>query len=263
MFIPDNTRRTCAQAWLEAAVAVNSKPQHEANNVLINISDPLAETHADVQIMTTVDNFLRSAPQRSIMPLQSVANTIFPDRLYRYYGRPEFYSVYAEVYKRIRKGGDWGRYFERMIQRPTSTGEAINPLERLVIKMHKNAYVQNRRYRNVYELPISDSAFDMPVYDVERDANRVRNGPCLSFLSFKLDQDNRVMLTAVYRNHYYIQRLLGNLIGLARLMEFVGSEAEVEVGSLTVVSTHAVVETPHGYRRQDVEKLFSDCNKIE
>jgi hypothetical protein len=59
----------------------------------------------------------------------------------------------------------------------------------------------------------------------------VMNRQCLSFLSFKLDNDNRLMLTAVYRNHYYVERLLGNLIGLARLMAFVSNEAGVPVAS--------------------------------
>jgi hypothetical protein len=85
------------------------------------------------------------------------------------------------------------------------------------------------------------------------------NRQCLSFLSFKLDHDNRLMLTAIYRNHYYIERLLGNLIGLARLMTFVGNEVSLQVGSLTVVSTHAVVDTPKNASRGDVDELLSAC----
>jgi hypothetical protein len=87
----------------------------------------------------------------------------------------------------------------------------------------------------------------------------VMNRQCLSFLSFKLDHKNQLMLTAVYRNHYYTERLLGNLIGLARLMAFVGYEAGVPVGPLTVVSTHAVIDAPKGGGRTDVNQLLSEC----
>jgi hypothetical protein len=46
----------------------------------------------------------------------------------------------------------------------------------------------------------------------------------------------------MYRNHTYITRCLGNLIGLGRLQAFVASEARVEVGSLTCISTHAELD---------------------
>ncbi len=47
----------------------------------------------------------------------------------------------------------------------------------------------------------------------------------------------------MYRNHYYITRLLGNLIGLGRLQAFVASQTGVPLGSLTVISTHAELDT--------------------
>jgi hypothetical protein len=119
--------------------------------------------------------------------------------------------------------------------------------------------VMARHFRNIYELTISDPTLDIPIYDPERDAGPVMNRQCLSFLSFKLDHDNRLMLTAVHRNHYYVERLLGNLIGLARLMAFVSNEAGVTVGPLTIVSTHAVIDAPKGGGRKAVNQLTSEC----
>ncbi len=46
----------------------------------------------------------------------------------------------------------------------------------------------------------------------------------------------------MYRNHTYITRCLGNLVGLGRLQAFVAKEARVKMGSLTVVSTHAELD---------------------
>jgi hypothetical protein len=57
-----------------------------------------------------------------------------------------------------------------------------------------------------------------------------------------------LLLTAQYRNHYYIEKLLGNLIGLGRLMAFVAHETGSKVGSLTVLSTHAQIDAPKASR---------------
>ena len=46
----------------------------------------------------------------------------------------------------------------------------------------------------------------------------------------------------MYRNHTYVTRCLGNLIGLGRLQAFVAEQAELKVGSLTCISTHAEID---------------------
>jgi hypothetical protein len=47
----------------------------------------------------------------------------------------------------------------------------------------------------------------------------------------------------MYRNHTYITRCLGNLIGLGRLQRFVASQVGLKIGSLTIISTHAELDT--------------------
>ena len=84
---------------------------------------------------------------------------------------------------------------------------------------------------------------------------------CLSFMSFKLDDDNRLLLSAVYRNHFYTQKLLGNLIGLGRLMAFVSEEVKVKLGPLSVLSTHAEVDTADASQAQ-LKALHAHCAKI-
>jgi hypothetical protein len=256
MYLPIKPTETCAAAWLSAASAVNASSGREAHNVIIDVAEPMSESAADRRVVQLADEFLRS---KEAMPIQSVANTIFPQDIYRRHGSPKLYDVYENVYEHIKKQGDWGRYFERMIRRTKSDGKVINPLKDMVAKMHQHVHGGGKTFRNIYELTIADPTLDIPIYDPERDAGPVMNRQCLSFLSFKLDEENRLMLTAVYRNHYYIERLLGNLIGLARLMAFVGHEAGVAVGPLTVVSTHAVVDAPKGASRKDVSQLLSEC----
>jgi hypothetical protein len=256
MYLPITPTQTCAAAWLRAATAVNEASAHEAYNVVIDVAEPLTEAAADRQVVQLVDAFLRS---KEVMPLQAVANTIFPQELYRRHGAGSLYKAYESVYAHIKKQGDWGRYFERMTQRVTSQGRVMNPLAGMIAKMKKHVHGNGKTFRNVYELTISDPTLDIPIYDPERDAGPVMNRQCLSFLSFKLDQENRLMLTAVYRNHYYVERLLGNLIGLARLMAFIGAEADVAVGPLTIVSTHALIDIPKGAARKAIDRLLEDC----
>ena len=131
-------------------------------------------------------------------------------------------------------------------------GQVINPLGDLVQKI-KDQLKGDRCFKSIYELTI---------YDPIRDAGPVMNRQCLSFLSFKItdDGERRLLLTAVYRNQYYITRLLGNLIGLGRLMRFVAKETGLAVGSLTVVSTHAEVDVLGS--RPKVQELLTDCASI-
>jgi hypothetical protein len=87
-------------------------------------------------------------------------------------------------------------------------------------------------------------------------------GQTLSFLSFKLHPDQGLLLTAMYRNHHYIGRCLGNLIGLGRLQAFVAKEAGLSVGSLTCVSTHAELETGDGWGIRDARALIEQASGI-
>ena len=252
MYLPTSPQRGCASAWLEATRSVNSRPGHEAHNVIIGIANPVVLTTQDLAIVKLVDTFLRD---HECHPVETVANTIFPQALYQLYGSPKFYEVYLEnVYPRIKKSqGDWGRYFERMVSFPLDKkGKKIKPLEDLVSKM-KQHVGDDRCFKNIYELTI---------YDPIRDAGPVMNRQCLSFLSFKLtdDKPRKLLLTALYRNHYYIERLLGNLIGLGRLMKFVADEVGVDVGDLTIISTHAEIDNPGS--RQAIHKLLDDCQKV-
>ncbi len=98
------------------------------------------------------------------------------------------------------------------------------------------------------------------MFDPARDVdNSPYGGQCLSFLSFKVVPGARktLALTAMYRNHFYIEKLLGNLMGLGRLMAFVAHETGFQVGALTVVSTHAEIDQPNGARRSDITAMIA------
>ena len=89
-------------------------------------------------------------------------------------------------------------------------------------------------------------------------------GQCLSFLSFHLlpGTTKTLTLTAQYRNHYYVEKLLGNLIGLGRLMAFIAKETDLNMGALTVISTRAEIDLPDATRK-DFTKLLDDCTQAQ
>jgi hypothetical protein len=67
----------------------------------------------------------------------------------------------------------------------------------------------------------------------------------------------------MYRNHTYITRCLGNLIGLGRLQHFVASQVGIETGPLTVVSTHAVLDTKSkAWGIRDARGLVTEAAKV-
>ncbi|HTV26263.1 MAG TPA: hypothetical protein VMF32_00600 [Xanthobacteraceae bacterium] len=220
MYLPVPPQPDCASAWREAVRFVDAQPQHEAYNVIIDVMDPTTNTNGNDKRVAVIDEFLADH-DRSI---ETVANTIFPLGLYYRYGAPTFFEVFRDrVLPKVRRNSRWsGYYFDRMIDYPVPKGEPPNQLWDIVKRM-RNEQV---RALNKYELSLFD-----PVRDVD---NSPYGGQCLSFMSFKIipGAERTIALTAMYRNHFYVEKLLGNLIGLGRLMTFVAREAKLRVGAL-------------------------------
>jgi hypothetical protein len=244
VYLPTKPQPDCASGWLEAVQAVDASPGHEAHNVVIDVADPIAGATLEHPVVARVDEFL-SAREKSV---ETIANTIFPQTLYERYGYPAFIErFHTRVLPKVRSNKRWsGYYFERMTSLPLVGGGNLDQLSREIERMRDNTSL------NKHEISL---------FDPERDVTgSPYGGQCLSFLSFHLlsGSPRTVLLTAQYRNHYYIEKLLGNLIGLGRLMAFVARETGAKVGSLTVVSTHAQIDRPKA-TREDIKALLESC----
>lgn len=261
MYLPIEAQPSNARAWLSAATKVQ-EVGGDAHNVVIDIANPLAADPVDTAIMNHVNRFLRA---HNVNTLSGVANTIFPLSTLRNHGPEDFYDVYRErMLPRMKKmTRDWGRYFDRLTAWKKIKGgkiERINPLAELISFMREQI-ASDRTYRNVYE---------MTIYDPARDAGKVSNRQCLSFLSFKLADDNRLLLTVMYRNHAYVARGLGNFIGLGRLQGFVAEQVGATLGSLTCISTHAEIDHStrnrdgviEGWTRSEANRLIDECRGL-
>ena len=201
----------CAAAWLAAAEFVDGQAGHEAYNVLIDVEDPTAGASPADPVVSSVEEFLNASGKSVVC----VANTIFPDALYRRHGVPAFMDEFhKKILPKVRRSDRWsGYYFERMTAYPTVKGEPFNQLWSIVER------IRNKGNKSL-------NKFEMSLFDPERDIdNSPYGGQCLSFLSFKLlpGAEKKLALTAVYlwwflRKHFYERSgdaALSTLVGAA------------------------------------------------
>jgi thymidylate synthase len=254
-------RETIIQAWLDGMELLLQQPGYTAFNVVLDIASPLAIGDQDRTVLAKVDQFLAGHGKNR---LQTVANTIFPESLYRRYGTEGVFQVYpTRVYPVLKKDNRWGTYVYRMVRREDSAGKVINPLERVIAALKTESQSRNPK-RSRYELGMTEPFTDISIADPTLPfAKQAIGGPCLSHLSFKLDPaSGQVRLIAFYRSHYYVERALGNLVGLARLLSFVANEVGLEPGPLTCISSYAQIDVGQHWRRSEVCQLVSECKRM-
>lgn len=167
-------------------------------------------------------------------------------------GRQVFYAEFMGRMKKAQKKGTWGTYAMRLMEY-RGRSRTIKPLESVVTKLIK-ASSGGHPYKSNYELsayqrdddvdPAEIAGCEVPIYDQESDGAKIGNIPCLSHVTVKMTPDKKVALTAIYRSHYYCDRALGNLVGLAQLQGFIAKETKLSRGPLTCISTYAVLD--HG-----------------
>ena len=236
---------TPVRAWVEAAARLRAQPNLTLGGLMLHIEQPLVVDADEEAVIMTIDRFLR---QHGAHPVITVANTIFPSALDRGDGVDALRDRYLQVYKRrMCTPGEWGRYFERMVNWEDRKGGRIDQIAEN-IRMLKDART-GRFYENRYEIIISD-----PVRDMRKALNR----QCLSMIELKPERNGSLHMIALYRNHYYVQKTLGNLLGLGRLLGFIARESGFDVGTLTVNSTSARLDT-EGCGKADVIALVDDC----
>jgi hypothetical protein len=257
-----------SEGWLAGLEALISANGHLVN-LVVTISNPLDE---DVKIRGPLDAFLDERRgwkvQPSVERVSTVANTIFPQALYRSElgskARRHLYEMTLMAKPVSRRRNRSGTYFERMVAWPGPNG-FVNQLDQAITRLKRDKK-KGRRRGNIYEIGVStpdgDDRFepiDIPVYSAGLD-NRTRGFPCLSHISLTLFS-GALHMTAVYRNHEFIRRAYGNYLGLGRLLNFLAAESGWVVGELTCVSSHATAEfgSSRGFGKTVIKKLSDAC----
>jgi hypothetical protein len=248
---------SCPQVWLAAAEFLMEQPAQSASSVVLAARTPAVMNEAAFAIHDCVDEFLRSHDRLAV---STVASSIFPANFYMHAGAAGVY----EDYLRLPFPSRWGFYALRMLRKTVVVGgwnsiREINPLRILVTKI--KGQLATRPMRAAYEMGMleGDDLLELPIHDAGSDSRRTRGQPCLSHLSFKLLPDaHQVTLTALYRRHYYMEKALGNLIGLAQLLSFVAAETGLNVGPLICHSTLADLDRG-SWGLHGIEGLLQQC----
>lgn len=260
-----------AEAWLESARLLFN--EHERiYNLIVEIQQPGLETAATKAIEQRMDVFLAD---HHCLPVQTVADTIFPATEYKTGGLQKVLAYPTDVYPHIKgiPANRWGTYALRLTQRTCSDGTNISPLKIVIDKlkaaMDTAERVKNGPPRAVYELDMTMEPLELKFYDFENDHDNGRGGQCLSHVSLKLGPEHELYLTAVYRYQFFIQKALGNFKGLARLQACIAREVGVPVGPLVCHATLATLEEGTGeggqtrWGRRALEALVKDCEAIK
>ena len=255
--------QTAPAVWLAAVEHLAGCPAAEDFDVFLHVEQPTVLTAADALVYTEIDRFLTSHGAFSV---HTVAETIFPLDEYQHNGACGVFDEYPEKLRAIQKGrtdGNWGSYSFRILRQKDFEGKTFNPLKDMVAKIKEHG-----KYRASFELgsgrPLEG---EIQFYDPVTDRKRLYGGPCLSHLSIKV-HDGKIRFNATYRSHYYVRRLLGNLVGLGRLQYFLARETKLAVGGLTINSTFARLDAGSGegsggrWTKREALSLIARCRSI-
>jgi thymidylate synthase len=225
------TANRAASAWRKGATLLLDVPGCSVNNLITEIADG---TYCE-------DEWLgRFNPQAvgAADSLSVVAKVLFPSSPKRPgESRDAYYARWTHVLQRSREAGKlksaWGStYFERLL----SLGGSENQIERAIRAL--------RQWPQRYE-----AAIVMHTSSPLNDGLRTRGSPCLQFIELLWHANGRIDLVAVYRNHDFLSKSLGNFIGLGRLLRFVCAEAGKTPGKVVCHSVKAYASSPAKLRR--------------
>ena len=137
-----------------------------------------------------------------------------------------FYQRYKDYYGNGSRG-HWGTYFQRLIDIPSSKPNQVNQLEAVIQQIKSSG----DNYAAAFNFHLSSKALD---------AIKVRGQPCLQYIQLKVERPY-IQMTSVYRSHDFLNKALGNYVGLCRLLNFISAETNLESKSLVCHSIHAEI----------------------
>lgn len=211
----------CITAWRDACWYILQSG--DGFNMMVHIHTPLNYTSAQIAEITNSGLISKQA-------IEDVVNTIFPFKLHSRnvaLTNSGFYDLHERIYLRgktmhSKNRGRWGNYFLRF----TKFGaQKKNQLQAIIDGI-------NNRSNN------QAACYMMHVSSIDYDNNtRVIGNPCLQYVQFGV-YNGSLNMTAVYRNHDFLTKALGNYIGLSNLLKFVCDQTGSNMGSLSCQSIH-------------------------
>lgn len=244
-------------AWLAALECLLEVPEKKAVNVVVSFETILE----DAAVRAELDTFLdKHATMHDVIPVNAVANTLFPERWYAPGRAAEPRKHMYELWELAARRGLHSpskSYFDRLVAYPGPNGEVINQLETHATRFENELSRKNPK-SSIYEIGVAspgDLRIQVPGMD-----RGIMGFPCLSHISLSLHQ-GAIHLTALYRNQDFVRKAYGNYVGLSRLARFFATEAGVGVGEITCVASHAYADKDVGGVRE-LKRLVKRCRDM-
>jgi hypothetical protein len=209
----------------------------------VEISKPL---HLDKKIVAALDKQLEAHGR---IACKHVAYTIFPEgfwrknaesdpeQLFKSYNKPGGLYGRLQRHRKLSAHHDWGTYFQRLSSAEFS-GRGESQLTLAIRALRRNAKPKGAVHLHT----------GMPDDDVHlhtglpKDGIRKIGGPCLQIITAHVEHDgsgHNLSACALYRNHDFFEKALGNYIGLGHLLAFLSECSGMTIGKLHVISGHA------------------------
>ena len=257
-------------AWLQAAEFLLTQPSQEAVHLFVSIEHPTAVSAEDKAVISLIDRFL---VDHSKQPIDTVADTIFPKSHYLKGGLTGVLEDYPKSMQQIynedadvRKHWPWGTYAMRMLRLPGADAEPIDQLKatlRKLAKTNMKSCFEISGGPSFVDTSAPENVAEVTTYSALEDRRKPMGLPCLSHLSFtRTKAFGQLHLNATYRSHYYVERALGNYIGLAGLLAFMAHESEHDCGSLALNSTFAKLDTENFGGKGAVKDLLKRARSV-
>ncbi|MBD2538652.1 thymidylate synthase [Coleofasciculus sp. FACHB-SPT36] len=207
-----------SHAWAKAFLHIIDNPGKGISPLVVSITgfnDGIS--NEDMDIRQSLDKCLADNDEQKI---HTVANTIFPDSLWRRskYQRHELFERYlkflprAKAIKHCKPKNRRGLYFERLIAFGSDEQTKVNQLEYIIDRYQAQPTARK-------------SMFQASIFDPREDhiPNPYIPFPCLQHVSF-VPQGKTLTLNAFYATQQLLNKAYGNYLGLCRLGNFMSHE---------------------------------------
>lgn len=228
-----------SHAWSCALLHIIDHPGTEVTPLLVSVSGfDGDQTPENTAIRAALDSALRSVGEQEV---RSVANTLFPTRLWKRSGgdRHELYRTYLSLLPRLvamcRSKNGRGLYFARLIayDKDPVTGSSLPHLPEDAVPCGGNQleYVITQ-YRS--RPGVRRSMFQASVFDPARDhlGSAQLGFPCMQHLSFVPHADGTLAVNAFYATQQVFQKAYGNYLGICRIGHFMAGEMGLRLGRM-------------------------------
>lgn len=216
-----------SRAWAKIFLRILDGRGTEISPLVVSLSgfDREGRISEVPRLRDAIDQVLKKKGKISI---ETVAHTIFPERLWRIAGhnRARLFALYKGVFPRYvamnRRANGRGLYFERLIMFGPNTPCEGNQLEWILSQYGSRPGIR-------------DTMFQAAIFDPERD--HIRDArivfPCLQHVSF-VPTSEGLVTNAFYATQYVFDKAYGNYLGLAQLGAFMAHEMGMPLARLNV-----------------------------